>query len=103
MFYQCHDGTREGREGDCQGMTLPFNVGIAVYCYRTEYFDKLMQVKIEVEKALIAKFGKEAFEVTRIKKSEKYENYSIGFYIVVPEKTEMHVELKETKDNASSR
>ena len=76
---------------------MDYNVGIAIYVYKQEYFDKLLQVKAEVEKALIAKFGKEAFEVTRIKKSEKYENYSLGIYIIVPEKTEMHVELKEVK------
>lgn len=82
-------------------MTLPYNVGIAIYVYKQEYFNKLLQVKAEVEKALIAKFGKEAFEVTRIKTSEKYENYSLGIYIVVPDKSEMHIELKEAKESAS--
>lgn len=83
-------------------MTLPYNVGIAIYVYNPEYFDKLIQVKAEVEKALIAKFGKEAVTVTRIKESKEYENYSLGILINVPEKTEMHIELKEAKESASA-
>ena len=84
-------------------MTIPYNVGIAIYVYNPDYFNKLLQVKTQVEKALIAKFGKEAFEVTRIRESEKYENFSLGIFIVVPEKTEMHVELKEVEESASGR
>lgn len=69
-----------------------------------QYFNKLIQVKNEVEKALIAKFGKEAVTVTRIKESKEYENYSLGIYIVVPEKTEIQpIELKEVKADASAR
>jgi len=82
---------------------MNYNVGVVIYVYNPDYFDKLLQVKTEVEKALIAKFGKEAFTVTRIRKSEKYENFSLGIFIVVPEKTEMHVELKEVREDAGSR
>lgn len=82
-------------------MTIPYNVGIAIYVYNPAYFNKLLQVKAEVEKALLAKYGKEAFTVTRIRESEKYENYSLGIFIVVPEKSEMYTELKEVKESAS--
>jgi len=84
-------------------MTIIYNVGVVIYVNFPENFNKLLQVKGEVEKALIAKFGKEAVTVTRIKESREYENYSLGIFINVPEKTEMHVELKEVKEDASGR
>ena len=78
-----------------------YNVGVVIYVNFPTNFDKLMQVKNEIERALIAKYGEEAVTVTRIKESKEYENYSLRILVNVPEKTGMHIELKETKDNDS--
>lgn len=79
-------------------MTIVYNVGVVVYVNFPTEFDKLLAVKAEIEKVLLAKYGEEAVTVTRIKKSEEYENYSLGIFINVPK---MHIVLKEAKEDDS--